>query len=648
MRPKAPDRMIIVFLAGALVCAACARHSSAGAPEQAPPPAVLTLKRDRLQVGADAETKHKPSKRPRKSAAREQPREDEPVDDSIGYIMPPDARDSAHPATAPLVSAAPVLGAAPQIPVAPVAASVNHPILSPQVTYTTAPATAPATTPAIRPPVHGTTPPPAIETIGRGHALAPEQTRIMSLSRIAAATPPPVLAPPPLTLALALEATRQSNPDLEEAAKRVTSADYILERARAELYPQLTFNANYQASNNALRKFSYLLGQNVTNPNLLFNAGPSEDNLDLQLHATYMIYNGGAREAQIRGAVASSEAAAASLEALRNRMTYQVAEAYYRYFQARDLLAVRREAVDLVKSQLETVRAQIAANSAVRADALAIELHLAQVQQGLITAQTTLALSRAVLESVVGVRLRAGELPEIPDSAPWAEHVAKIEAAAHRYEDPNDPTTIDAISEADQNRAELEQSEGGRRAAEAKLDIALAARRPTVAISADMDTIFSELDQTRATYFVALAVSLNVFDFGRIKSDIKHAEAELSAALSKHQRTRLDIELDVRRALLGLEDAKSKLAVSRSAVANARENLSLTESRYRNQMITVTNLFDAQVAATEARVSVATARAEVDIAAVNVERAIGRLSEFSREVLSTQNDPEIVKAIEPK
>src|SRR5581483_8078698 len=86
---------------------------------------------------------------------------------------------------------------------------------------------------------------------------------------IALATP---AARAPLTLARAFAIARRANPDLQEAAARADAADGVLARARAELYPTLAFNSNYQASDNPLRKFTFLLAQNVLNPVTLFNS----------------------------------------------------------------------------------------------------------------------------------------------------------------------------------------------------------------------------------------------------------------------------------------------------------------------------------------------------------------------------------------
>ena len=444
----------------------------------------------------------------------------------------------------------------------------------------------------------------------------------------------PVVPHPPLTLSGALALARRANPDLKEAAARADAADSLLSRARAELYPSLAVNVNYQASDNPLRKFSFLLAQNVLNPATLFAAAPSVDNLQGELHAQYLIYSGGARPAQIRTARMETRAAQDARDALGNRVMFQVAEAYLRVYQARELVTVRREAVDLVKSQLETVNAQVRANSAVRADALTVELHLSEVEEALISARTALALGRAVLENVTGAALSGYELPQTLEPPPWTAHVAKTEAAAARLEQSDEPAPAEAIAEAGQLRGELAQAADQERSAEARVEVAKAARRPTLGLSADYDTNTGDLTATRGTYFVALAFSVNVFDAGRARADPRQAQAALEAAVAHNQRARLDIELDVKRALLAYRDARAKLAVSSAAVASARENLGLVESRFRNQVITVTQLLDAQVALTEARVKSTTARTDLDIAAVGVERAIGRMSAFSREALA--------------
>jgi outer membrane protein len=82
----------------------------------------------------------------------------------------------------------------------------------------------------------------------------------------------------------------------------------------------------------------------------------------------------------------------------------------------------------------------------------------------------------------------------------------------------------------------------------------------------------------------------------------------------------------VRKTFLQLKDARERLGVTTASVGRLEENLGQTESRYRQQSATGTELLEARVLLSDARVRSISARAEVEIARASLNRAVGRLS----------------------
>jgi len=79
---------------------------------------------------------------------------------------------------------------------------------------------------------------------------------------------------------------------------------------------------------------------------------------------------------------------------------------------------------------------------------------------------------------------------------------------------------------------------------------------------------------------------------------------------------------------LQLGESRERLAVATSAIASAEESLREIEVRYRGQKAVITELIDAQVAVTNARVRRSSAAAEVEIARAGMERVLGRLTQI--------------------
>ena len=91
-----------------------------------------------------------------------------------------------------------------------------------------------------------------------------------------------------------------------------------------------------------------------------------------------------------------------------------------------------------------------------------------------------------------------------------------------------------------------------------------------------------------------LGVWWNLFDGGRAKSQVEEEE-RLAQALA-HQRADLQsqIQLEVRRAWLAVEETRQRLSVTRQAIERAEENLRVTRQRYASGMATNTDVLGAE------------------------------------------------------
>lgn len=418
-------------------------------------------------------------------------------------------------------------------------------------------------------------------------------------------------AGPELTLAAAIHAALDANPDLSSASEQIRIADATLARAQAEFFPRLGLVESYGVSNNPVNVFSFQLNQAALNFNQDFNNPKSTDNLQSQFLLQHNLYSGGRRHAEADAADSQRSAAWFSLAAVQNQLVFRVAEAYYRLLQTHELLDVRREAVEQVEQHLEIVQSRFRNETAVKSDVLTVEVRLSEVNEALITAQNQHKLAWAVLQNVTGTRLKVSPLPRDIPAAPWSDGISEIETA---------------VSEALSARPEAAVMAHQREAASSSIIAAEAGDQPTLDFLADYSSYTGDLRRENDSFFVGLVLKLNLFDGGRTRSEVERAQARLREVCAREQRHVLDIELDVRRASLQLDDARQRFKVAGEAIELAKESLREIEVRYRGQASTITELIDAQVALSNARVRRTNAQADVEIARASLQRSIGRLT----------------------
>lgn len=424
---------------------------------------------------------------------------------------------------------------------------------------------------------------------------------------------------PDKAVAVALAA----NPDLKSAQQQVAHASAVLDGFHAERFPQVRVSERYAVTDNPNQVFAFLQNQarlrlggaDLATAEHLLNNPATTNNFHTQLALEHSIYTGGRRSAQTQAAELRRDASESALAAVQNELVFQVIEAYYRLLQSRELVQVRREAVAQVERHLDDVRARHRAGTAVNSDVLSVQVRLAEVQELLISARNQTKLAWAVLENVVGASFAGWTLPETVPEAQWAADFDHVETA---------------VAEALQARPEVFQLEREINAAEHDVRAAQAGKYPNVDFLGSYDVYTGDLSEGNASFFVGLAVGLNLFDAGRTKSAERQARAQVGRLRAQSERLFLDIELGVRRASLQLDDARQRAEVTRSAVSHAQASLREIEARYRGEMSTLTEMIDAQVALSNARVRDVQARADVEVARSALARAVGRLVDAFR------------------
>lgn len=431
-----------------------------------------------------------------------------------------------------------------------------------------------------------------------------------------ASTPPPVTTAiatvPGLTLTSAINAALRANPDLRSATERIQIADATLARARAEFFPKLSLAEAFVETNIAGLAFFLEVNQRRASLTQDFNHPGFVGNFSTLLTLQQNLYSGGRRTAEQLSAEERRRAAAFELAAARNELVFRVAEAYFRLLQARELVESRTAAVRQVQRHQELVQSRLDNGTAVRSDLLTVEVKLAEAREGLITATNQRELTWAILENVTGCKL-PHDLPARVEPAPWTARVNAIESA---------------ISEAMGRRPELQASMSGVRGAMHEVDAARSGKR----LSVDFIGNFSTFDINRNSggngLFVGLIASMNLFDGHRTKAQVSRASARVRELQAQHQRLLLDIELEVKRAYLALNEADERFRVASRAISQAAQSLQEIEDRYHDDKATITQLIDARVAATDARVRRANAAADVEIARAGLERVVGGLNDL--------------------
>ncbi len=427
-----------------------------------------------------------------------------------------------------------------------------------------------------------------------------------------------------LTLKQAVALAVRESPSAEAARQRLEASAAAIDRARSGFFPQLSAHERYTRTDYPSQAFISVLSRRELSldPSVDFNRPAWEDNFNTELRLQVPLYQGGLTRAELRAAKSARQAASAELDEVHNALIFRVVEAYFLVLEALDRQAVQAETVELVKTQLELVRARYEAGAVVHTDLLNTEVRLAEEQQRLITARNAVELAYAALYYTLGV-------PQ-PEAKPALDVSCRL--------DPVEGALPEVIEEALHARPAFQALDLRREALESRIRAAKAEAYPKLNGFGSYYLDSEKLDEFEDGLWFGASVDWTLFNGFRTQAEVRQARARLAEVEAFLQDLRQSIELEVRRAYLRADEAAQRLPLAAKSVTQADESEQLTRTRYEAGAALITELLDAELAFSRARMAEVGARYDHQIALASLRRAQGALIQQYREEVRSNSE----------
>lgn len=414
-----------------------------------------------------------------------------------------------------------------------------------------------------------------------------------------------------LTLAEAMGLARTATPMARALAAGTREADARVTHARAGFLPRVDVLQSLERGNQPVFVFGSLLAQRrFSEANFdvgALNAPPATSHVRTSLTVGQQIFDGGQSYHRLRGAVLDREQA--GLEQARGGQdaALAAAEAFVTVLHFEAAVQSADAAVAAATSDATRARARRDAGLVTDADVLAVEVHLAGMQERRIAAIGDLTVARVVLNEAIG--------------RPLDDPVAL--ARPERRDAPSDPAALTAealASRADRQQADLQvtRAENDRRAARA-------AFLPSVGVQAAWEFNGNSWVDQRSAWLVGAQLRLNIFNGFADRARLAEARQAGLRAAAERDRVAARIAADVRRALARLETAQARETAGEAAVRQATESHRIVRDRYDAGLATITDVLRAGEAVTGADARATAAAMDVILADVALDHALGRL-----------------------
>jgi len=133
------------------------------------------------------------------------------------------------------------------------------------------------------------------------------------------------------------------------------------------------------------------------------------------------------------------------------------------------------------------------------------------------------------------------------------------------------------------------------------------------------------------SWMVGVQLTWPLFQGGMTLAQIREARARLKEAQARGEQIALDIALEVQEAVLAIQEATDRIRVAAERKQWAAQGLKETQNLYRNEVVTVDALLQAEVALNRAEVAYTAALFDGMIAQAALRKALGAFARGGEE-----------------
>ncbi len=300
------------------------------------------------------------------------------------------------------------------------------------------------------------------------------------------------------------------------------------------------------------------------------------------------------------------ERAELSLNSQINAISRNVKKAYYALASAVRAVDIRTKSHELYQEQYDRATEFYKQGLRPKVDVTTAEVNLNNEKLRLIRAQNAVKTASANLANAMGI------------TTPKQLQVAEV-TDMEEIDIPFD----EVVKTAYQKRPDILSSQTNAKIGQIRVNQAKAGYFPTFSFSAGFNKYSDDLRLDNEEAKLMLSVELPIFSAFKTYNGVKQAQLNLAQINTSNRSLLNDVFLEVQSAYINMQEAQQSIPIAQLNVTKARENLDLAQGRYNEGIGDVIELKDAEVAYTDAELSLLTARYDYASAVADLKQAMG-------------------------
>ncbi len=405
-----------------------------------------------------------------------------------------------------------------------------------------------------------------------------------------------------------IDAALDANLGLKQSKEGIQAAKAVKNAQATNFLP--TFSARYGYIRRDQPTSQNLIGQQGQSLDVIINP---EEEYNFVTSFSQPVFTGFALINQYKIASLGLDVAEFSEQLTRQDVILDAKNAYFSILKSQKLVAVAEDTVKQVNSQKNVAENMYQVGMSPLNDLLQSQVQLANNKQLLITAQNNLEIAKSQFNTLLRRPVNAPvNIVDILDYTPFAHDL--------QY----------CLTLAEENRLELQIADLQVQIAQKDYELSKRNYYPSINLTGTWTRRGTEWDANGGEgisddkfWDIRATASWDFWEWGRTRYGVKEKLSRLAQSKYNEKEVLDNVQLEVNQAFIRTKEAEKNITTVETAIEQARENLRITEERYKEQVSTTTDVLVAQTLLTDTMTNYYNALYDFKIAKAVLYRATG-------------------------
>jgi outer membrane protein len=412
-----------------------------------------------------------------------------------------------------------------------------------------------------------------------------------------------------LNLSQTIEAAIKANLRLQQSRDEVKAAQANKNARTTDFFPTLNARYGYIRRDQPTVQALGVQGTGITE--VLVNP---QDEYNFVTSFRQPIFTGFALFNQYKIASLGLDVAEYTAKITRQDVILDAKNAYFSVLKSQKLVNVARDTVRQIAAQKDVAENMYQVGMSPLNDLLQSQVQLANAKQRLITAQNTVEIAKSQFNTLLRRPVNAPvAIADILDYTPFEYDIDYC------------------LAQAEANRLEIQVADLEVEISQKDYQLSQRDYYPSVNLignwtrrGTDWDVDGGEGIGDKQFWDIQATATWNFWEWGRTTYGVREKLSRLSQAKSRKKEVLDNINLGVKEAYLRTIESEQNIITIEKAIEQAKENLRITEERYKEQVSTTTDVLVAQTLLTDTMTNYYNALYDFKIAKAVLYRTIGQ------------------------